>query len=248
MSDEDARSSTAPAGATQLFYQGLSDDQAKAGLARLPSEPADQNFNVAGEVEQRGDAMSAEQAQEARSIQQDSNGTNENNKLGEAGPSVDQDEEEVGNFRVSPHPPQMKSKVVGQEGVEHGQMSIMDENDGHIRPLDTPQEERELGTGTGQSSQVPVSEYVSSMQNITNEQHQPADALSGTQCQEVELDRRSNKQTENLEVEDVVSADTNNAAHNFQSYRTSSNVFRGDGAVVGQDELYKNRMNAESAL
>ena len=74
------------------------------------------------------------------------------------------------------------------------------------------------------------------------------ETLSGTQVQEVELDRRSNKQTENLEVEDVVSADTNNQAHNFQSYRTSSNVFQGDRAVVGQDELYKNRSNAESAI
>lgn len=75
------------------------------------------------------------------------------------------------------------------------------------------------------------------------------DALSGTQCQEVELDQSPHKQTENLEVEDVVSADTNNAAHNFQSYRTSSNVFRTDVVgVVDQDELYKKRKNADSAL
>ena len=63
--------------------------------------------------------MSAEQAQEARSLKQDD--SNENSKLGEAGASVELDEEEVGNCRVSPNPPPAKSKLTGQGGgVEHG--------------------------------------------------------------------------------------------------------------------------------
>ena len=68
----------------------------------------------------------------------------------------------------------------------------------------------------------------------------------------MELEHSPDKQSdeENLEVEDVVSASTNNAAHNFQSYRTSSNVFRTTGVdgVVELDGPKQNRVKADSAL
>ena len=54
-----------------------------------------------------------------------------------------------------------------------------------------------------------MSEYVSSQHNNTNERDPVVDTLSGT-GQEIELERRSQKQSENMEVGDVVSADTNN--------------------------------------
>ena len=63
--------------------------------------------------------MSAEQAQEAHSIQQESNAATDKPSV-DAGLSSEKLEEEVGNFRVSPHPPQAKGKVMQQEGVEHG--------------------------------------------------------------------------------------------------------------------------------
>lgn len=68
--------------------------------------------------------------------------------------------------------------------------------------------------------------------------------MSGT-CQEVELDRSPTIISEAVhEVEDVVSADTNNAAHNLASYRTGSNVLMDDT----QDGLYNGRIKADSAL
>ena len=110
-----------------------------------------------------------------------------------------------------------------------------------------PNEGKPPAIETGSS--VHVSEYVSSLHNNTNERDQAADALSGT-GQEIELERRSLKQSENMEVEDVVSADTNNAPHNFSGCRTSSGAFMGntDLKPVDQEEICKGRMNADSAL
>ena len=95
-----------------------------------------------------------------------------------------------------------------------------------------------------------VSEYVSSMRT------QNADALSGA-AQEVDLvadhgavitHPQTNQMSETIEVEDIVSADTNNQQfNNMQSFRTGSHVFNQDNQNMAhtkrtqdtEDELYQ---------
>ena len=120
-------------------------------------------------------------------------------------------------------------------------------------------------------SQRTISEYISSNHNnntnklntVTN----AVDSMSGV-GQEVELERsQENRQSETLEVEDVVSADTgNHTTKSGAAFRTSSHVLNGS-ATQGVDidkkgsgtvgagnelnrgsELYKNRIGVDSAL
>lgn len=81
------------------------------------------------------------------------------------------------------------------------------------------------------------------------------DAVSGT-AHEVDLEQQTKQLSETIEVEDIVSADTNNRQTEqiFQSFRTNSNGLRNNTETTplnrtnNATKIYKNRFNTNSAL
>jgi len=82
----------------------------------------------------------------------------------DAGPSREEDEEEVGNFRVSPYVEQ-KNKVATIGETAAPAKSPVEIQDQEEQQRETT-ESQKVPAGTSKSSQVPVSEYVSSVHNL----------------------------------------------------------------------------------